>query len=72
VVNGARNVYVAGYTSSNAFKITPSGTITQIIDASGDGAGHTLSHTYAIAVDGAASVYVAGIDSNNAFKIVRP
>jgi hypothetical protein len=37
-VDGSGNVYVAGAVSDNAFKITPGGVITQIIDTSGDGA----------------------------------
>ncbi|MCK6455292.1 MAG: SBBP repeat-containing protein [Phycisphaerae bacterium] len=36
-VDAASNVYVTGESSHNAFKITPAGAITQIIDATGDG-----------------------------------
>ena len=35
--DGAGNVYVTGLISDNAFKITPDGLITEIIDATGDG-----------------------------------
>ena len=42
-VDGAGNVYVAGVNSENAFQIEPDGTITEIIDTTGDGAGNTLS-----------------------------
>ena len=59
-MDSAGNVYVAGYISDNAFKITPGGVVTQIIDATGDGAGHTLDNPYDIAVDGAGNVYVTG------------
>ena len=43
-------VYVAGSTSNNAFKITAAGVVTQIIDASGDGIGHTLFDPLSIGV----------------------
>ena len=39
-MDAAGNTYVTEAPSSNAFKITPDGVITQIIDAAGDGAGH--------------------------------
>ena len=38
-VDGAGNAYVAGFGSHNAFKITPVGDITEIIDVNGDGVG---------------------------------
>ncbi len=34
-VDGLANAYVVGQPTSNAFKITPSGTITQIVDSIG-------------------------------------
>jgi hypothetical protein len=75
-VDGAGNVYVTSselgieYGSiDNAFKIYPNGTITQIIDATGDGAGNTLFGSQGIAVDGSGNVYVTGSDGDNAFKI---
>ena len=43
--------------------------ITEIIDASGDGAGNPLDGSISIAVDGAGNVYVTGYDSDNAFRI---
>ena len=56
-------------TTNNVFKITPGGTITEIIDATGDGAGNTLSIPFGIAVDGSGNVFVAGAVSDNVFKI---
>ena len=44
-------------------------TSTEIIDATGDGAGNGLSLPTAIAVDAAGNVYMAGGASDNAFKI---
>ena len=68
-VDAAGNVYVAGNNSHNAFKITPTGVITEIIDATGDGTGNGLAGATDIVVDGAGNVYVGGFSSNNAFKI---
>ena len=36
------NAYVTGFNSDNAFKITPAGAITRIIDATGDAQGISL------------------------------
>ena len=49
-VDGSGNVYVTGRSlfasaSDNAFKITPGGVITEIIDPTGDGAGNPLDGT---------------------------
>ncbi len=70
-VEGAGNVYVAGRGSDNAFKITPDGTVVEIIDASGDGppAIHDLVSPWAVAVDAKRNVYLTGGLSNNAFRI---
>ncbi len=67
-VEGRGNVYVVGTFSDNAFKITPGGAITRIIDASGDGL-RDLDRPTAIAVDASGNVYVAGAESDNVFKI---
>jgi hypothetical protein len=66
--DSAGNVYVAGAYSDNVFKITPGGTITPIIDSTGDGT-NRLNYPSAVAFDSADNVYVAGADSNNVFKI---
>jgi cysteine-rich repeat protein len=68
-VDGPGNVYVVGGLSDNAFKITPGGAITEIIDSTGDGIGNPLQFPQSIAVDDSGNVYVPGIESDNAFKI---
>lgn len=68
-VDAAGNVYVAAEISDNAFKVTPDGQITQIIDASGDKAGNVLNQPTDVAVDGLGNVYVVGQLSQNVFKI---
>ncbi len=45
------------------------GTITEIIDAAGDGAGNKLNSPWGVAVDGAGNVYVTGQLTHNAFQI---
>ena len=78
-VDSSGNVYVTGSTTNNAFKIeidmlgtcsttgTPC-TITEIIDASGDGT-RPLNFARGIAVDANDNVYVAGSASHNVFWI---
>jgi DNA-binding beta-propeller fold protein YncE len=68
-VDVSGNVYVAGANSDNAFKVMPGGLITEIIDATGDGAGNPLDLPAAIALDVSGNVYVAGRDSDNAFRL---
>lgn len=63
------DVYVAGGSSGNAFRITPGGHITLIIDSSGDGLGNGLTAAYPIAVDADHDVFVAGRVSDNVFRI---
>jgi cysteine-rich repeat protein len=70
------NVYVAesgaagdSYCCPRVFKIDPNGTITEIIDSTGDGSGNTLSGPSGVAVDGLGNVYVTGGGSDNAFRI---
>lgn len=54
------NVYVAGSTPHNVFEITPPGVITELIDASGDGAGNTLEIPRDVAVHADGTVVVVG------------
>jgi len=44
-------------------------TITEIINASGDGAGNTLDYPQGIAIDSLDNVYVTAFDGDNVFKI---
>ncbi len=68
-VDTAGNVYVAVRQTHKAYRITPSSVITEIVDATGDGAGGELRYPYGIAVDDSGNVYVAGSESDNVFKI---
>jgi len=74
------NVFVTGNISNNAFKITTPGTcstggtpctITEIIDATGDGSS-ALSAAVGVATDTTGNVFVAGQNSKNVFKITTP
>ncbi len=67
--DAAGNVFVTGFYSDNAFKVTPGGVITEIIDATGDGAGNTLDRPGAVAADAAGNVFILGTESNNVFKV---
>ena len=74
-VDALGDVYVTGLGSENAFQITDPGganAITEIIDASGDGSGNTLSEPIGIAVDASGDAYVTGLGSDNAFRIEDP
>ncbi len=67
------NAYVAGGDTDNVFKITPGGTMTEIIDGAGDGLGNPLNHPTGVAVHPTSgNVYVTGSWSNNVFKIDAP
>ena len=70
-IDSVGNVYAAGLSNSNVFKITPGGVITQIMDATGDGT-NALDRAQGLAVDGNDNVYVTGQTSNNVFRIADP
>lgn len=72
VVDGAGNLYVAGSSSDNVFRITPAGAITRIADGTGDGLGNPLDAPEDLALDGAGNLYVSGAISDNAFRITNP
>ena len=43
--------------------------VTEILDATGDGAGNTLDGPFGVAVDGAGNLYVTGFNGDNVFKV---
>ena len=65
------NAYVLGDSSYNAFVITPDGAISLIIDADGDGAGHTFIGPSGIAVDALGNVYVSSAQSPHKDHVFR-
>jgi len=65
------NVFVTGAISNNVFKITPGGTITEIINSTGDGTS-PLNSAHAVATDLSGNVFVSGKNSGNVFKISTP
>ncbi|MEZ5215129.1 MAG: hypothetical protein R2715_00730 [Ilumatobacteraceae bacterium] len=62
---------LTGSSSRNVFRVSPAGVITEIIDATGDGAGNRSADPR-VAVDGAGNVYVTGVFSDNVFRCRRP
>jgi len=67
-IDSSGNVFVGGFFSDNAFKITSGGAITEIIDSTGDGSS-ALDIPLGVATDSSDNVFVAGLNSDNAFKI---
>jgi uncharacterized protein YjiK len=68
-VDSSENVYVSGSSSHNAFRISSGGTITEILDSTGDGLGNTLFGAAGVAIDASDNVYVSGWGTENVFKI---
>jgi sugar lactone lactonase YvrE len=68
-VDATANVFVVGSVSDNVFKITPGGTITEVLDADGDCAGHLLDGPQGLAVDGDGNVYVTSLNNGNVFEV---
>jgi len=66
------NVFVSGFLTDNAFKITPGGTITEIIDSTGDGVGNILNNPIGVATDSSGNVFVVGVAFDKVFKIDIP
>ncbi len=66
-VDTSSNVYVVGSATSNAFKITPGGVITQIIDSSRTEGG--FAEPVAVATAGTDVYVLGGASSRRAFKI---
>ena len=54
---------------NRVFRIDPVGSVTSILTAAGDGAGHTLSQPGAMVAAPAGNLYVAGELSHNVFRI---
>ncbi len=63
------SLYVACRDGDNVLKRAPDGTVTELIDATGDGAGAVLDHPYDVALGADGSVYVCGWLSHNAFRV---
>jgi hypothetical protein len=68
-LDSSGDAIVAGEHSDDAFRVTPAGVATQIIDAGGDGVGGTLDRPVAVAADASGNFYVVGGDSVNALRI---
>jgi hypothetical protein len=74
VTDDTGNVFVTGFVTNNAFKVTPGGVITEIIDATGDGLGNGLKYPQGIALDDSGNVFVTSFDNGDinfagAFKV---
>ncbi|MCP3979568.1 MAG: hypothetical protein GY716_09600 [bacterium] len=70
-VDDENTVYVSCRSSSRAYKMTTDGTVTLLIDETGDQAGNTFEWASSVAVDHLGNAYVTGSISDNVFRI-RP
>jgi sugar lactone lactonase YvrE len=68
-VDGSGNAYVATADSNKVFRISSGGSVTEIIDSTGDGLGNQLLRPAALTTDASGNVYVVGNSSQNAFVI---
>jgi streptogramin lyase len=66
-VDDSGNVYIPGQTSNNVFRITPSGTVTQIITGEEDDLDFKWGSGIAVGPNG--DIYVTAMASDNAFSI---
>ncbi len=67
-VDSAGNVWVAGTSSDNVFRVAPDGTATLVLDGAGAG-GRPLVTPTALIVDGQDRVWVAGTGNHTLFRI---
>ena len=70
-VDGAGNVYMTALFSDNAFKISPSGVITEIFDVTGDGAGNAFEGANSAMGVSSSGIAYAGSQNSIAFKIAE-
>ena len=68
-LDAAGNIYLAGYGTEHLYRLSPSGDLATLLDATGDGAGNRLSGVGDVAVDAAGAVYATGWYSSNVFRI---
>lgn len=68
VVDSVGNVWTTGLNSDNLFRIAPDGTVTEMMDFTGDGVS-PLDQPSLLAVDSQDNVYVAAFASDNVFKV---
>ncbi len=80
VIDDNDNVYVAGFSSNNVFRITASQTcsvnntaceIKEVMDEDADGT-HMMSSPSGLAIDGSGNVFVTTQNSDNVYKIDNP
>lgn len=67
VSDAANHVYVVGFDTNNVLERAPDGTITEILDGSGDGV-HPLTGPESLAIAPDGTLYVACVGSDNVFK----
>jgi len=67
-VDSGDNVYVAAFLSNNVFRITPSGTVEEVLDSSGAGSPDSLLGVIDVAIDSADNLYASGWLSDRVIK----